>query len=131
MSKNGKVFAFMFCAMLLALYMTADAQQPKKVPRIGFLTNAPLSANPAWREAFRQGMRDLGYIEGKNIILELRSSERNRDRQRVLAAELVRLKVDVIVAVGGGDTRIAKEATATIPIVTILAGDPGYVSLPA
>jgi putative ABC transport system substrate-binding protein len=71
----------------------------------------------------RQGLRELGYVEGKNILIEWRSGERSRDRQRALAADLVRLNVDVIVAVGSGDIRAAKEATATIPIVMISGGD--------
>jgi putative ABC transport system substrate-binding protein len=74
-------------------------------------------------EAFRQGLRELGYVEGKNIVIEWRSWEGNPDRQRALAAELARLKVDVIVTVGAGDTLVAKEATATIPIVMITVGD--------
>ena len=122
------------CSLLAVFLLTislADAQQSGKIPRIGFLTNAPLSANPAWREALRQGLSELGYEEGKNIVLELRSSERNRERQRALATELVRLRVDVIVTPGAGDTRTAKEATATIPIVMVLSADPvgsGFVA---
>jgi putative ABC transport system substrate-binding protein len=83
------------------------------------------------RELFRQGLRELGYVEGKNIVIEWRSGEGSRDRQRALAAELTRLKVDVIVAAGGGDISAAKEATATIPIVMVLGGDPvgsGFVA---
>jgi putative ABC transport system substrate-binding protein len=75
-------------------------------------------------EAFRQGLRDLGYVEGKTIVIEWRSAEGKRDRQRAFAAELVHLKVDVIVAVGAGDIRAAKEATTTIPVVMIEGGDP-------
>jgi len=105
--------------MLFALCASAEAQQPTKIPRIGYLTGASLTASPR-REAFRQGLRELGHVEGKNIIIEWRAAEGNRDRQRALAAELVRLKVDVIVASSGGDTRAAKEATATTPIVMAL-----------
>jgi len=101
----------------------AQAQQPTKIPRVGYLTNTSLSADSARLEAFRQVLRDLGYVEGKNIVIEWRSGEGNRDRQRSLAAELVRLKVDVIVARGSGDIRAAKEATTTIPIVMINGGD--------
>jgi putative ABC transport system substrate-binding protein len=100
-----------------------EAQQPTKISRIGYLGGASLSANAARHETFRQGLRDLGYVEGKNIVIEWRSGEANRDRQRALAAELVRLKVDVIVAGGSGDIRAAKEATTTIPIVMINGGD--------
>jgi len=121
--------------MIIALVVAAggavaQAQQPTKVTRIGYLVG-PSSASTARYEAFRQGLRELGYVEGKNIVIEWRSSEGNRDRQRALVAELVGLKVDVIVAVGAGDVRIAKDATATIPIVMVQGGDPvgsGFVA---
>src|SRR5207253_1112658 len=96
------VLCFTLCALLFALCMAAEAQQPK-IPRIGYLTNASLTS--ARRENFRQGLRELGYVEGKNIVIEWRTGEGNLDRQRSLAAELVHLKVDVIVAVGSGDIR--------------------------
>jgi putative ABC transport system substrate-binding protein len=115
--------AIVMCALLFALCVPAGAQQPEKIRRIGYLTNTPLSEDPASRDAFRGGLRELGYIEGKDIVIEWRSGERSRDRQRALAAELVRLKVAVIVAGGSGDIRAAKEATATIPIVMVNAGD--------
>ena len=95
--------------MLFALCVTAQAQQPKKVPRVGFLL--PLLAFPGRIEVFRQGLRDLGYVEGKNIVIEWRIADGNHDRERSLAAELVRLKVDVIVTGGSTATRAAKEAT--------------------
>jgi putative tryptophan/tyrosine transport system substrate-binding protein len=126
-----KIFACQtLCAMLFALCYSVSAQQPTKVARMGYLVG-PSSASSARYEAFRQGLRELGYVEGENIVIEWRSSEGNRDRQRALVAELVRLKVDVIVAVGGGDVHIAKEATATIPIVMVQGGDPvgsGFVA---
>ena len=103
--------------MLLALGVTAEAQQPTKVPRIGFLGSVSRSANSERMEAFRQGLRELGYIEGKNIVVEYRYAEGKADGGRELAAELARLKVDVIVTTGPTATRAAKEATATIPIV--------------
>jgi putative ABC transport system substrate-binding protein len=124
MSKN--VFRFALGAMLLALCASAGAQQPAKVPRIGYVTGSSLSANPAWREALQQGLHDLGYVEGKNIVIEWRAADGKLDRRPALAAELARLKVDIIVAVGPGDTLAARKATATIPIVTIMGGDPGY-----
>jgi ABC-type uncharacterized transport system substrate-binding protein len=108
--------------VLFAIAIIAEAQQPTKVPRIGLLGNSA-STNPARNEAFRQGLRDLGYVEGKNIVIEWRFWEGKQDRQRALAAELTRLKVDVIVAVGTGDIRAAKEASTTIPIVMISGGD--------
>ncbi len=106
-----------FCSMLLALPFPARAQQPTKIPRIGYLTGQSLSSNAARFEAFRQGLRELGYVEGKNIIIEYRSAEGKLDRLPALAAELVRLKVDIIVTAGSTPTRAAKEATSTIPIV--------------
>ncbi len=109
----------------------AQAQQPKKVPRIGYLTAGPLSAQSARIEAFRQGLRELGYVEGKNIVIELRFGEGKSERVPALAAELVRLKVDIIVSAGPTVTRAAKEATATIPIVMAQDTDPvgnGFVA---
>jgi putative ABC transport system substrate-binding protein len=110
----------------------AAAQQPAKVARIGYLSSAgSLSAISARTEAFRQGLRELGYVEGKNIVIEWRSSEGKADRLAALAAELVRLKVDVVVTAGPSPTRAAKEATSTIPIVMTNEGDPvgtGFVA---
>jgi putative tryptophan/tyrosine transport system substrate-binding protein len=123
--QNPKWLGLLVISLVLVVGGTvAQAQQPAKVPRIGYLTNAPLSASLELQDAFRQGLRELGYVEGKNIVIEWRSGERSRERQRALAGELVRLKVDVIVALGSGDIRAAKEATATIPIVMINSGDP-------
>jgi putative ABC transport system substrate-binding protein len=109
----------------------AQAQQPTKVPRIGFLFGSSPSAQLARVEAFRQGLREAGYIEGQNIIIEYRYSEGKLDSLPALAAELVRLKVDVIVTGGPVSTRPAKEATSTIPIVFAQDGDPvanGFVA---
>jgi putative ABC transport system substrate-binding protein len=109
----------------------ATAQQPTKIPRIGFLSAASPSAIVARAEAFRQGLRELGYVEGKNIVIEWRSAEGKLDRLSELAAELVRLKVDVIVTGGPTATRAAKEATNTIPIVMAFDDDPvgsGFVA---
>jgi putative ABC transport system substrate-binding protein len=120
-----------FCSMLLALPFPVRAQQPGKIFRIGYLTVTSLSAIPARTEAFRQGLHELGYIEGKNIIIEWRSAEGKLDRLPALAAELVRLKVDIIVTTGGVVTRAAKEATSTIPIVMAQDPDPvgsGFVA---
>jgi putative ABC transport system substrate-binding protein len=118
-------------ALAIAPFRIAEAQQPTKIPRIGYLTGASLSSQSANTEALQQGLRELGYVEGKNIVIEWRGADGNRDRQRALAAELVRLKVDVIVASGGGDTRAAKEVTTTIPIVMAQTDDPvasGFVA---
>jgi putative tryptophan/tyrosine transport system substrate-binding protein len=101
----------------------ADAQQPPtKIPRIGYLMTRFL--DPVRSEALRQGLRELGYVEGKTIVIEWRSAEGKLDRLPALAAELVRLKVDVIVASGPVPTRVTKDATSTIPIVMAQVNDP-------
>ena len=120
------------CPLLLALCVSAEAQQSKKVPRIGYLNDSPLTTFAGARaEAFRQGLRELGYVERKNIVIEWRYGDGTPDRSPAFAAELVRLKVHVIVTAGGGATRSAKEATATIPIVMTQDTDPvrnGFVA---
>ena len=116
--------------LLFALCFPAEAQQPTKIPRMGHLSGAS-SADSAPVEAFRQGLRELGYVEGKNIVIELRYAEGKFDRLPTLAAELVRLKVDIIVTGGPTPTRAAKEATTTIPIVMTQDPDPvgnGFVA---
>ena len=123
---------FALCSMLLAPCSAVEAQQPKKVPRIGYLTADSRSARADVRaEAFRQGLREFGYVEGKNIVIEWRSAEGKFDRLQALAAELVRLDVDVIVTGGPTATRPVKEATKTIPIVMTQDSDPvgnGFVA---
>ena len=115
---------FLVAAVLFTVAVTVEAQQPKKVPRIGFLTAASPSVLADRIEAFRQGLRELGYVEGKNIVIEWRYGEGKIDRLPALAAELVRLKVDVIVTGGVGATLSANEATNTIPIVMTQDPDP-------
>jgi putative tryptophan/tyrosine transport system substrate-binding protein len=115
---------FALCAILVALCGSAAAQQPKKVPRVGIVTAQPLSAIAVRHEAFRQGLRELGYLEGKNIVIEHLSAEGKFDRLPALMAEIVRLKVDVIISHGPTTTRAAKEATSTIPIVMAQDPDP-------
>ena len=125
------VLVVALCATLFALCLSAGAQQSNKIPRIGFLSALFPTTNPARIEAFRQGLRDVGYVEGKNIIIEYRYAERKFDRLPALATELVRLKVDVIVTSASQETRAAKEATNTIPIVMTNVGDPvetGFVA---
>jgi putative ABC transport system substrate-binding protein len=119
-----KITVLTLCAMLFALWLPAEAQQPKKIPRIGFLGAASASSYAARIDAFRQGLNELGYIEGKNIVIEYRYAEGKPDRLPALVAELVRLKVEVIVSAGPLPTRAAKEATVTIPIVMTNEGDP-------
>jgi len=119
-----KIILFALCFMLLAPCSAVEAQQPTKVPHIGFLLDAPVSAMAARVEGFRQGLRDLGYVEGKNIVIEWRSAEGNSDRRPALAAELVSLKVDVLVSPGPTVTRALREATSTIAIVMGQDTDP-------
>ena len=117
------------CAMLFALCYSASAQQPAKIPRIAWLSNLRFSEIPNRVEAFRQGLRELGYVEGKNIVIEWR--EGNNDQVPALVAELVRLNVDVIVSGALSLTRAAKAATSTIPIVMAQDPDPvgnGFVA---
>jgi putative tryptophan/tyrosine transport system substrate-binding protein len=111
--------------------VVAQAQQPTKIPRIGFLTAGSPSTIPARIEAFRQGLRELGYVEDKNMVIEWRFGEGKLDRLPALVAELVRLNVDVILSAGAAVTRPAKDATRTIPIVMAQDTDPvgnGFVA---
>jgi putative ABC transport system substrate-binding protein len=110
---------------LLAAPLGAEAQQAAKIARIGYLS-PNLATSPHLREAFRQGLRDLGYVEGRNLVIEYRDAEGKVERLPALAAELVALKVDVIVTEGGNTVGplAAKQATRTIPIVFASAGDP-------
>jgi putative ABC transport system substrate-binding protein len=118
-----KLRSFALCALLLALCASAEAQQPKKVPRIGYLSSGDPATESARSEPFRQALRELGYIEGQNIAFEYRYAELRQDRYPEVAAELVRLKVDIIVVAGGNPTiQAAKNATKTIPIVMTGAG---------
>ena len=115
-------FSLALSTMLLAICFRADAQQLKSVPRIGFLSrdlhpSDSRAAAPRYFEAFRQGLRDLGYIEGKNIIIEYRYAEERLERLPALAEELVRLKVEIIVADSAASARAAKKVTTTIPII--------------
>jgi putative ABC transport system substrate-binding protein len=117
--------------MLLAFGFPAHAQQPTKIPRIGYLNANFPTTNPVRIEAIRQGLRELGYVEGKNIVIEWRYAEGKSIRLPALAAELVRLKVGVIVTSASVETRAAKEATSTIPIVMTNDNDPvgsGFVA---
>src|SRR6266498_1389500 len=118
---SEKIFVWLLATFLLGT-VSATAQQPTKVPRIGLL-RAGSPPDPLV-EVFRQGLHDLGYVEGKNIVLEYRWAEGRNERLPDLAAELVRLKVDVIVTAGPTDNRAAKEATNTIPIVVAQDNDP-------
>jgi putative tryptophan/tyrosine transport system substrate-binding protein len=113
----------MLIIALLAAPLAVEAQ-PAKAPRLGFLGISPAAAYATRIEGFRQGLRELGYIEGQNIAIEWRYADSQADRLPGLAAELVRVNVDVIVAAGVEPTRAAKQATTTIPIVMGQSGDP-------
>ena len=116
--KKAAVPSILVAVVLLAVGVIAEAQQPKKVPRIGYLSSSDAASESNRFEAIRLALRELGYIEGQNIATEYRYAEGKQDRLPGLAAELVRLKVDIIVIAGGTiPIRAAKNATKTIPIV--------------
>ena len=120
---SKSVFCVAACAMLLALCGSTEAQQAGKVPRVGYLSNLDPASESVRFEAIRVALRERGYIEGQNIATEYRYAKGKRDRLPELAAELVRLKVNIIVAVGGDPLILAaKNATETIPIVMVGAG---------
>ena len=131
-SVGGKlILCFVLSGVIVAFCLPTQAQQPKKVPRIGYLAGVVFATNSDRTDAFRQGLRQLGYAEGKDFVIEDRNAGGKLDRLNELAAELVRLKVDVIVTRGPDSTRGAKAATATIPIVMTLDPDPvgnGFVA---
>src|SRR5439155_7611511 len=120
-----KITDLAICAMVFALSVSAQAQQATKMPRIGYVSGSgdPNTPGPLV-EAFRQGLRELGYIEGKNILVEYRYAEGNVDRLPSLVVELVQLKVDVLVSSQSPGIRAAKQATKTIPIVMVITSDP-------
>src|SRR5262245_15272692 len=124
MKKNLTVLTLF--ALLFALCQSAEAQQPAKIPRIGYLSNADPATDSTRAEGLRLGLRELGYIEGQNIAIEYRFAEGKVDRALELAAELVRLKVDIIVVASGEQwIQAAKNVTKTIPIVMMgLGSDP-------
>jgi putative tryptophan/tyrosine transport system substrate-binding protein len=121
---KGEIAAVAICAMLFALCIPAEAQQPKKVPRIGYLVAGSASSISTYVEAFRKGLRELGYIDGKNILIEYRYAEGHEKRLPDLAEELVHLKVDLIFVGNNRAAQAAKNATGTIPIVVTLTSDP-------
>ena len=121
---SRKIFVWLLATVLLTTVSPTEAQQPKKIPLIGYLTTgSPFLASPN-RDAFREGLRQLGYVEGQNIIIEYRYGENSNERLPDLAADLVRLKVNIIVAGGTEAIRAAKKATGTIPIVMGISSDP-------
>src|SRR5262245_43373618 len=130
MISGGALVAVLLAVSLLAAPLAADAQQAGKVPRIGFLSLTSPSDRPSLLDAFRQRLRELGWIEGQNIVIDYRYAEDRVDRLPDLAAELVRLKVDLIVASAGTQVATAaKNATETIPIVMMFVRDPVGIGL--
>lgn len=119
----NRPYRWLLTATFLSSICPAAAQPPNKLPRIGYLGAASLSAIPKRIEAFRDGLHELGYVEGKNIVIEYRWADGKLDRLPVLAAELVNLRVDVVTG-GPANTRAAKRATNTIPIVMTNDSDP-------
>src|SRR6266498_1774682 len=129
--KKATLLSILVVAVQLAVALIAEAQQPGKVPRIGFLSGVSRATLSGRVDSFRQGLRELGYVEGKNIVIEWRFAGGKLDKLPALAAELVRLKVDVIVTAAPPVTRAAKQATVTIPIVMAFDDDPvgsGFVA---
>jgi putative ABC transport system substrate-binding protein len=128
---SKKIIFWMLNSVLLTTTCYVHAQQPAKIPRISFLLAPAASTVAARLEGFRLGLRELGYVEGKNIIIEWRSAEGKPERLSEIAGELVRLNVDLIVTAGPADTRAAREATTTIPLVMGQDSDPvgsGFVA---
>jgi putative tryptophan/tyrosine transport system substrate-binding protein len=124
-TKRKKVFCFTLATMLFALCSSAEAQNTKKVPRIGFVSVSGDPNNPGRNiEAFRQGLRDLGYEEGKNVLVEYRYITMQPDRVPDLMAELMQLKIDVLVSSSSAAMRAGQEASKQIPIVMVTAQDP-------
>jgi putative tryptophan/tyrosine transport system substrate-binding protein len=124
-SMTKKIFCHALIAMLLGLSAPATAQQPARIPRIGYVSGTGSSSNPGpYVEALRQGLRDLGHVDGKNIVIEYRGAEGRNDPIPSLVNELVQLKVDVLVVPVLPAIRAAKQATKTIPIVMVTQADP-------
>jgi putative ABC transport system substrate-binding protein len=121
---DRRTFLTTLTGSLLATPLAAEAQQSTKLYRIGLLIGASEAFVAPYIEIFRQALRDLGYVEGRNITIELRYADGHYDRLRALAADLVRLKVDIVVTEGTPPTRAATQATTTIPIVMTVTGDP-------
>jgi putative ABC transport system substrate-binding protein len=123
--KKAVVPAILVAGVLLAVSVIAEAQQPAKIPQIGYLTGFGNAKAPGPQiDAFRQGLRELGYVEGKNIVVEYRYIEGIQDRVRAYVAELVQLKVDALVIPHTGAIFQAKQTTKTIPIVIVTTIDP-------
>ena len=121
---NKKITGLVLGALLFALSFVAEAQQPAKVPRIGFLGNSTAALEANLIGPFREGLRDLGYVEGRSILIEYRWAEGKYERFPALIAELIALKVDVIVTAGTPATQAFRKATTSVPLVMVAVGDP-------
>src|SRR5215475_6062644 len=120
----NRILLWLLTLLLLGIGTFAEAQQQKKIPRIGILLPNPPTVSPQLLKAFQQGLRELGYVEGENIVIEYRFGEGKSERYPYLAAELVQLKVDVIVTSSTPAIESVKNATSTIPIVMAASADP-------
>ena len=121
---NKKIVCIALIALLFALCFSAEAQQTKKVPRIGFLGNSTPALEENLIGPFREGLRELGYVDGKNLLIEYRWAEGKYERFPTLIAELIALNVEVIVTAGTPASLAVKKATTSIPLVMIAVGDP-------
>jgi putative ABC transport system substrate-binding protein len=128
---NKKIIILAVAFAILAFAQPVYSQQPKKVPRIGILVAGSPSSDAAWIEAFRQGLRELGYVEGHSIVIEYRYGEGKTARYPALVTELVQLKVEVIVVGGATATRAAKKVTTLMPLVMANVTDPVALGLVA
>lgn len=128
--RRNEIALCLLTTLLLLIVSPAEAQQPGKVPLMGYLS-ADVGRGSPNAEALRQGLKELSYVEGQNITIEFRSAEGNADRLPALAAELVRLKVDIILVAGGTPARAAKKATSSIPIIFVGSTDPVATGLVA
>src|SRR5215475_14247586 len=125
-----KIYWLSLCTLLFALSVPVAAQQAARIPRIGFVTSGGNPNSPGLRvEAFQRGLRELGYVEGKNILVEYRYIEGKTERVPVIVSELLRLKVDVLVSTTLATVRAAKQETHTIPIVVVIPDDPVALGL--
>jgi putative ABC transport system substrate-binding protein len=124
-TSKSQVFALVCCLFLIAPHFSSAAQQSVKIPRIGYVSGTGSATNPGpYVEALRQGLRDLGYAEGKHFLLEYRGAEGKPERFSSLVLNLIELNVDVLVVPTVSTARIAKQTTKTIPIVMVTPGDP-------
>jgi putative ABC transport system substrate-binding protein len=122
-SEKHRIVRFALCAMLVALCSRADAQ-PVKIARIGYLSNRVATSPDVFEDSFRQGLRELSYVEGKNIVIDYRYAEGAEDRFPALVVELIQLKVNVFFSATIRGIRAAKQATNTLPIVMVTTADP-------